>query len=411
MREPLSASPVQAISSHVRMAVGASDVLEYQQLLQELAHRFGQPATMHGVEHFLRGAGRGMTPYLLFVLADPHAPIPLTADNILGAALLHEFCLLGIGSGVFVTEGKDGLRSIIAPAQSRAFIAATIAAALLDHKGQLIVASYIQATHSAAVEPPPLAAVEPPALPWRSFHWAAATRPALGYLPLRETLDLTLQTLNKKTRFNFRYYRRLLEAETQLEFVPDAGALLSLSELQGLNRRALGPVSDQIIVQRHETFARRPGAYLCGLRTQAGEWLSLIGGWRQQATTVLQWQLNLTGYERFSLVTVARSFWMEHEIALGSKVLRIDGGTTHAMNHSFIPEDAVDLMLHRRSLRALAMVKWVAPFLAGRKLAVTKNNFLAKTLSQPNLNWRQLSPASAAEVHPEPQFVPGTHII
>jgi hypothetical protein len=224
MREPLDASPTQAISSHVRMIVGASDVLEYQQLLQELAHRFGQPAAMHGVEHFLRGAGRGMTPYLLFVLADPHAPIPLTPDNILGAALLHEFCLLGIGSGIFVSEGKDGLRSIIAPSDSRALIAATSASALLDHKGQVIVASYIQTTHSA------LAA--PQALRWRSFHWATASRSAPGYLPLRETLDLTLQSLNKKTRFNFRYYRRLLEAETPLEFVADAGALLSLPQLQ-----------------------------------------------------------------------------------------------------------------------------------------------------------------------------------
>jgi hypothetical protein len=399
MREPLDASPTQAISSHVRMIVGASDVLEYQQLLQELAHRFGQPAAMHGVEHFLRGAGRGMTPYLLFVLADPHAPIPLTPDNILGAALLHEFCLLGIGSGIFVSEGKDGLRSIIAPSDSRALIAATSASALLDHKGQVIVASYIQTTHSA------LAA--PQALRWRSFHWATASRSAPGYLPLRETLDLTLQSLNKKTRFNFRYYRRLLEAETPLEFVADAGALLSLPQLQALNRRALGPVSEQIIVQRHATFAHQQGAYLCGLRTQAGEWLALIGGWRQQGTTVLQWQINLTGYERFSLVTVARSFWMEHEIALGSKVLRIDGGTTHAMNHSFVPENAVDLMLHRRSLRALAMVKWVAPFLAGRKLAVAKNNFLAKTLSQPHLTWHQLSPVTAGEVAPEPQFTRG----
>ncbi len=124
--------------------------------------------------------------------------------------------------------------------------------------------------------------------------------------------------------------------------------------------------------QRHETFSRQPGGYLCGLRTQAGEWLSLIGGWRQDETTVLQWQLNLSGYERFSLVTVARSFWIEHEIARGSRILRIDGGTTHAMNHSFTPEKAVDLILRRRSLLAYAMVKIAAPLIANHRIPVAQ---------------------------------------
>ncbi|HEX4650858.1 MAG TPA: hypothetical protein VH250_05075 [Granulicella sp.] len=354
---------------------------------------------MHGVRHFLYGAGRGMTPYLLFVLADSHAAMPLAPDNILGAALLHEFQILGLRSGVFVTEGKDGMRSIIAPAESRSFIAAAVSTALLEQQAQLIVASYVESGASVPVTPQPLSR--------RAFHWATATRPIPGFLPLAKTLDETLQTLNKKTRFNFRYYRRLLEAETPLEFVPDVAAVLSLPDMLALNRRALGPVSDDVMIQRHNTFARQPGAYLCGLRTQAGEWLALIGGWRQEDTTVLQWQLNLSGYEKFSLVTVARSFWMEHEIAIGSKTLRIDGGTTHAMNHSFVPENAVDLMLRRKSLRAFAMVKLAAPLVANRKITLARNNFLAKTLTNPSLNWRQQSPAAAHQLPSEPQYARG----
>jgi hypothetical protein len=344
------------------MVEGARNILAYQHLLQQLAHRFGQSTAMHGIEHFLQGAGRGMIPYLLFVLADPTAPIPLAPENILGAALLHEFQFLGIGSGIFVTEGKDGFRSIIAPAESRAGIAAVSTTAMLDHKAQIVVASYINVAEDSLVAPPPL--------PRRSFHWAAATRRASGYLPLRDTLEQTIDLFNKKTRRNFRYYRRLLEAETALEFVPNAADLLSLAELQALNRNSLEPVPDETMRRRHESFSHHPEAFLCGLRTQAGEWLSLIGGWRQDKTTVLQWQLNLSGYERFSLVTITRSFWIEHEIALGSKVLRFDGGTAHAMNHAFIPENAVDLMLRRRSLRAYAMVKIVAPLMARLKPSV-----------------------------------------
>ena len=330
-------------------------------------------------------------------------PSPLTPENILGAALLHEFQLLGLGSGIFVTEGKDGFRSIIAPAESRAFIAATTATALLQHHAQLIVASYVDAGETSAAAPQPLRHL--------SFHWATAQRSAHGYLPLANTLDQTLQTLNKKTRFNFRYYRRLLEAETPLEFVADVAPLLSLAELQELNRRALGPVADEIMRQRHETFSRQPGGYICGLRTQAGEWLSIIGGWRQDETTVLQWQLNLSGYERFSLVTVARSFWIEHEIARGSRILRIDGGTTHAMNHSFIPEKAVDLILRRRSLLAYTMVEIAAPLIANRRIPVAQNSFLAKTLCQPGLHWRQQAPAAKPALQPEPQYAQETRIV
>jgi hypothetical protein len=403
MREVIPPLSLAADTNYVHTVIGTRNVLAHQQLLQQLAHSFGQSATMHGVDHFLKGAGRGMIPYLLFVLANPNAPSPLLPANILGAALFHEFQFLGIGSGIFVTEGKDGMRSIIAPLESRASIAATVSTALLEHQAQLVVASYID---DAERSPAP-----PQALPEASFHWATATRPAPGYLPLASTLDQTLQTLNKKTRFNFRYYRRLLETHTPLEFVPDAGAVLSLAEIQALNRRALGPVSDEAMQRRHATFSSQPGAFLCGLRTRAGEWLSLIGGWRQHETTVLQWQLNLSGYEKFSVVTVARSFWMEHEIALGSRMLRIDGGTTHAMNHSFIPENAVDLMLRRSSLRAYAMVKIAAPLVANRRFPVAKNNFLAKTLTLPGLRWRQQAPEARLNQRPEPEYAPKTRVV
>jgi hypothetical protein len=385
------------MAGSVHVIEGTRNVLAHQPLLQQLAESFGQATAMHGIEHFLKGAGRGMAPCLLFVLADPNAPIPLVPENILGAALLHEFQFLGIGTGVFVTEGKDGMRSVIAPLESRACIAAAVSTELLARRAQIVVTSYIDDGDASAVTPQALAK--------RSFLWATATRPAPGYLPLGKTLDLTLQTLNKKTRFNFRYYRRLLEAETALEFVPDVSPVLSLPELLELNRRSLGPVSDELMTQRYETFTRQPGGYICGLRTQTGEWLALIGGWHQDKTTVLQWQLNVTGYERFSIVTIARSFWMEHEISIGNKVLRIDGGTTHAMNHSFIAENAVDLMLRRRSLLASVMVKIAAPLVASGRLPVAKNNFLAKTLSLPELRWRQQAPADTHELLPDLKYV------
>src|SRR5579859_4971724 len=155
--------PFRAMPLRVRMAVGATAVLQHQHLLQELAHRFGQTAAMHGVEHFLKAAAQRMTPYLLFVLADPAGP--LFPDNILGAALFYEFRFLGLQSGIFVTEGKDGFRSVIAPAALRGVVAGAVSTALLEYRAQLVVTSYIEPADPASVAP-----AEPQ---HRAFSWAA----------------------------------------------------------------------------------------------------------------------------------------------------------------------------------------------------------------------------------------------
>jgi hypothetical protein len=348
---------------------------------------------MHGVEYFLRAAGQRMTPYLLFVLADEAGP--LFADNILGAALFYEFRVLGVGTGVFVTEGKDGFRSVIAPEALRGMVAGVVSTALLERRAQLLVTSYIEPADPGCVVP-----AEPL---HRSFHWAMATRVAPGYLQLRGDLEATIDLFNKKTRRNFRYYRRRLEEAFPLEFVPNAAAVLSLEEMQAINRSSLDPVTEEIVRRRFESFGQHPDGFLCGLRAADGRWFSLMGGWRHGGTSVLQWQINVMGYEEYSVVTVARSFWLEHEIARGTQIVRLDGGTNHAMNHSFVPEMAVDLILRRRSLRSLAMVKLAAPLLADRRLGLGRNSFLAETLMRPELQWRLLSPSSVRPL-PEPQY-------
>jgi hypothetical protein len=385
--------PFRAMPLHVRMVIGATAVLQHQGLLQELAHRFDQAAVMHGVEHFLKGAGQRMTPILLLVLADDAGP--LSPDNIVGAALFYEFRVLGLGSGIFVTEGKDGFRSVIAPEELRGMVAGVVSTALLEHRAHLLVTSYI--------EPSDLEGVAPGEPLRRSLHWAAATRSAPGYLLLRDDLEATIDLFNKKTRRNFRYYRRRLQEAFPLEFVAKAAEVLTLEELQAINRSSLEPVAEETIQRRLESFGQHPDGFLCGLRSTDGRWFSLIGGWRHQGTSVLQWQMNVTGYEEYSLVTVARSFWLEHEIALGTRMVRLDGGTNHAMNHSFVPETAVDLILRRRSLRSLAMVKLGARLLADRRISFGRNSFLAETLTRPELQWRLLSPVAVRSV-PEPQY-------
>ena len=51
--------------------------------------------------------------------------------------------------------------------------------------------------------------------------------------------------------------------------------------------------------------------------------------------TVLHWQMNAAGYEKLSVGTAMRSYFLEHEVGRGAKKLIYYGGTPHSMGHSF----------------------------------------------------------------------------
>jgi hypothetical protein len=69
-------------------------------------------------------------------------------------------------------------------------------------------------------------------------------------------------------------------------------------------------------------------------------------------TTIIQWQTNAAGFERFSLGTAFRSFIIEYEVALATTQLCFYCGTSHSMHHAFPAAHVVDLILRRRSLFA-----------------------------------------------------------
>jgi hypothetical protein len=103
--------------------------------------------------------------------------------------------------------------------------------------------------------------------------------------------------------------------------------------------------------------------------------------------TVLHWQMNAAGFEKDSLGTVMRSYLLEHEAALGARMLVIYGGTVHSMGNSFVHEQVTDLVVQRRSvgalvLRLLAKVACKLDEMRGRK-----KNFLARLIAEEDLDW------------------------
>jgi hypothetical protein len=117
-----------------------------------------------------------------------------------------------------------------------------------------------------------------------------------------------------------------------------------------------------------------PGGFVLGLRDPQGEWLSLIGGWRQKTVTVLHWQVNASGYERDSIGTVMRSFFLQHEVERGARRLVIYRGTTHSMANSFLREQAIHLVVCSGSLKT-TFLRQLSRLYCGAERYVGKPNF------------------------------------
>ena len=87
------------------------------------------------------------------------------------------------------------------------------------------------------------------------------------------------------------------------------------------NRISTYPVSEELASWRYESLKlmRDDDLFLGNSRDSSGEWLSLIGGRRQQNGTYVEWQMNRADRAEFSLGTLMRSHLIEHEIQKGQQ--------------------------------------------------------------------------------------------
>lgn len=369
---------------------GRSSILPWASLLEEFSARCGQPGAMSWLEFFLRGqTARHKTPYLVLAFApgvDPSAASPqsLQAQQIASATLTVEYCVCGLRTRAFVPDDIAGLRSVVAPADRRRAAATQAAAALLECGAHIAIVAY-DAANCSATTPPQFAAGE-------AVDWAERTRTTSARLPLRSTFDETLAQMSKSTRTNLRYYRRRLVREQPVEFVSDARGQLTPETLRMLNGNSRYPIENEEF-ERRVAACSLPGGFLLGLRTAAGEWLSLMGGWRQNDTTVLHFQCNAGARERDSLSTVMRSFLIEHEVERGAREIVFYGGTPHHMQRAFVTVPVHDLIIRRRSWLA-AFLLWLAPWGKAHRSPFGRANFLGETLSEGALQWHQSRPSA-----------------
>ena len=199
-----------------------------------------------------------------------------------------------------------------------------------------------------------------------------------GYLPLSITYDATLARMGSRTRRNLRYYRRRAESDLGCVFVPHRE--VTREEVLKFGRECMYPVSSDVVGFRYDSLRDIEEPAFMGVKDSEGRWLSMLGGRRYLSRSEILWQLNRDGMATYSLGTVMRSYFIEHEVEHGSRRLYTEGGTPHSMKFSYVTEKLTDLVIIRRTLVAKAMQTLARRY-------ISPDNELSHMLWEKGIDW------------------------
>ncbi len=198
-------------------------------------------------------------------------------------------------------------------------------------------------------------------------------------LPMQPTFEEFLESLNRSTRRNFRYFRNKSATANHcfIESVP----------IDEFRTAALGLLEQDVVGADREGVdrglnvcrtARRP--LLVGLKSATGEWLSVLGGWYEAGRVVVFLQMNSDKkYARHSLSLVMRSHLIEKLIREGHRDLLWWAGVGAPIQHYVRPVptrwvymdkktlawSAIRRLMHSQRARLpakfLSIAEWIIP--------------------------------------------------
>lgn len=168
---------------------------------------------------------------------------------------------------------------------------------------------------------------------------------AHAHLPLPCDYQQFLGFLGRKTRHNFRYYRRRFDAAGHA-YVHD----LSLHELRraatDLRRKCRIPIRRRAIDRAVNLLEAAERPWAAGLRHRDGEWLSVAGGWFSGARAFLFLQVNNDrDHDVASLSVVLRAHLIEALIRSGSPDLVFWSGAAPPLSRYASPMPAMMVCL------------------------------------------------------------------
>jgi hypothetical protein len=140
-------------------------------------------------------------------------------------------------------------------------------------------------------------------------------------LRLATTYDEFLESLGRRTRRNFRYYRRRFEATSNVYVERMEFSEFKRAAEELLRRKVVG-ASPRGVRRALAVLSAVDRPVLTGLRTEAGVWLAVLAGWYTGENAVVFMQMNNErDYADSSLALVLRSFLVEKVIAEGGRGL------------------------------------------------------------------------------------------
>jgi hypothetical protein len=210
-------------------------------------------------------------------------------------------------------------------------------------------------------------------------------------LKLRDTFDATLSHFGPHTRRNLRYYRRRAEKELKASFHPELTFAESDEALQQLSKCSFQPFRISLAEWRKMDGLLRtqPGYFAMGLRAN-GEWISYLSGICKRRLTYVFIQMNHNGFARYSLSTVMRSHFFEHEIARGQEEINFVNGTCALFQRCCESDTCVTVSAHR-GLSAFVIFHWIAPWHSAEDHALNMQRWTTK-MEPANLRGAPASP-------------------
>ncbi len=367
----LTAAPPEPTT---QIIAGLQNVLTHLPALAPLAQSTAQQDELADLPYILSRPSRLHHKPILILLFDP-------PGQIAGAVILYEFQSVLRGLRLFSCYSRRGLRTIFAPPTQRASYAAIAAQALITRGARFV---NIQIPFGDTPNTPLLAGhLERTILP--HLHAPAEYAFHLGvkrsHLPLYPDLDRTLAPLGSSTRRNLHRYQRLTLSELNCLYQPNAQ--IDLPTFLALNRQAHYRVSQKVAEWRYHSLTRFPNTFLAGLQDPSGQWLSLIAGRRSHGAVTIDWQMNRTGYKRFSLATAARACLIQHECRTGSTSLALEGGALQFSILDFFTQHTVANLALRRPSTLLRLLERIL-------LRFYPKKYLTIAFSKP---WRTWQPA------------------
>jgi hypothetical protein len=181
-------------------------------------------------------------------------------------------------------------------------------------------------------------------------------------LKLSDTFAGTLSHFGPHTRRNLRYYRRRAEKELRAAFHAELTVAQTDEALQQLSKCSFQPFAMSLAEWRKMDGLLRtqPGYFAMGLHAN-GEWISYLVGVRTGKLTYVFIQMNHNAFARYSLSTVLRSHFFEHEIERGQVEINFVNGTCALFQRCCEADTCVTVSAHR-GLTAFVIFHWIAPW-------------------------------------------------